>query len=92
MTRSLLAGTAVCAALALSGSAYAFANKPAHRHHVRVAENGGSHEYGQVREFGGRGFPTRFRIPAHPLVWDCVHVLFPQCGRGFDGLNDGSFQ
>lgn len=32
-----------------------------------------------------------FRIPAHPVVRDCVHVFFPQCGRGFDGLNDGTF-
>jgi hypothetical protein len=28
----------------------------------------------------------------NPRVWDCVHVVFPQCSRGFDGLNDGSFK
>jgi hypothetical protein len=31
-----------------------------------------------------------FRIPAHPVIRDCVHVYFPQCsGRG--GFNDGTF-
>ena len=34
--------------------------------------------------------PTQFRIPAQPLVLDCVHVTFPQCTEG--GLNDGSFR
>jgi hypothetical protein len=34
---------------------------------------------------------TQFRIPAHPAVRDCVHVFFPQCGRGYDGLNDGTW-
>ena len=34
---------------------------------------------------------TQFRIPAQPVVRDCVHVMFPQCARGFDGLNDGVF-
>jgi hypothetical protein len=34
---------------------------------------------------------TQFRIPAHPVVRDCVHVFFPQCGRGYDGLNDGTW-
>lgn len=31
-----------------------------------------------------------FRIPAHPEVWDCVHVAFPQCSRGYEPLNDGT--
>jgi hypothetical protein len=31
------------------------------------------------------------RIPAHPIVRDCVHVFFPQCSRGYEGLNDGQF-
>jgi hypothetical protein len=31
-----------------------------------------------------------FRIPAHPVARDCVHVFFPQCG-GRSGLNDGTF-
>jgi hypothetical protein len=25
----------------------------------------------------------QFRIPARPVVRDCVHVMFPQCGAGF---------
>jgi hypothetical protein len=32
-----------------------------------------------------------FRIPAHPVIRDCIHVSFPQCGRGYDALNDGTF-
>jgi hypothetical protein len=87
MTKSLLAGMAACVALAFAGPAYAVEKHPAHKHPVRTAEKA----YG---EYGGRqGYPTQFRIPAHPLVWDCVHVMFPQCSRrGFDSLNDGSFQ
>jgi hypothetical protein len=68
MTKSLLAGTAVCAALAFAGPAYA-ANHTAHKHPIRTAE----------KDSGRQGFPTQFRIPAHPLVRDCVHVTFPQC-------------
>jgi hypothetical protein len=34
--------------------------------------------------------PQYLRIPAHPIIRDCTHVLFPQCSfRG--GLNDGEF-
>jgi hypothetical protein len=82
MTKSLLRGMVVCVALAFAGPAYALVKHPAHNHPVRIAE----------KEYGRQGFPTQFRIPAHPLVWDCVHVTFPQCSRGYDGLNDGSFK
>jgi hypothetical protein len=33
---------------------------------------------------------SSFRIPAHPIVRDCVHVFFPQCSTR-SGLNDGTF-
>jgi hypothetical protein len=82
MAKSLLTGMAVCVALAFVGPAYAVVKRPAHKPPVPIAE----------KEYGRRGFPTQFRIPAHPLVWDCVHVMFPQCTRGYDGLNDGSFK
>jgi hypothetical protein len=87
MTKSLLTGIAVCSALAFAGSAYASVKRPAHKHPIRTAETA-------EKEYGGRpGYPTQFRIPAHPLVWDCVHVTFPQCSpRGYDNLNDGSFK
>jgi hypothetical protein len=89
MRKSLLAGMAVCtAALAFAGSADALVKRPAHRHPARVAES----RQIPAPEYGARGYPTQFRIPAHPLVWDCVHVMFPQCGRGYNNLNDGSFQ
>jgi len=79
MRKWTIAGLTLCAAM---GAAHAFADKPldTHKHPVRKAE------------FGRPEFPTQFRIPAHPLVRDCVHVVFPQCSRGLDGLNDGSFR
>jgi hypothetical protein len=80
MTKSLFAGLVVCAALSFAGNAYAFDSQPPHKHRTWIAEN------------GRQGYPTQFRIPANPRVWDCVHVTFPQCSRGFDGLNDGSYK
>lgn len=67
MKKSLLAGMAVCAALAFAGSAYAVENHKTHKHPVRTAE------------YGRQGFRAQFRTPAYPLVQDCVHVSFPQC-------------
>jgi hypothetical protein len=88
MRKSLLTGIAVCAAAsAFAGHAHALVKHPAHKHPARVAEY-----QAPIAEYGRRGYPTQFRIPAHPLVWDCVHVMFPQCTRGYDGLNDGSFR
>ncbi len=83
MRNSVVAGLTLCAAMAV-GHAHAFIKKPvdtAHKHPIAKAETGRPAE-----------FPTQFRIPAHPLVYDCVHVAFPQCSRGLDGLNDGSFR
>ena len=81
---SLVAAMAACAALSWVMSADARARHVVHRHQ-RTEENR------LVTSGGHSGYPTQFRIPANPAVWDCVHVLFPQCdGRG--GLNDGSFR
>jgi hypothetical protein len=86
MRKSLLTAMAVCAAaLAFGGYAHALVK---HKHPPRIAEN----RQLPAAEYGKRPYPTQFRIPAHPLVWDCVHVMFPQCGRGYNNLNDGSFQ
>jgi hypothetical protein len=82
MRMSIIAGLTLCAAMA-AGSAHAVGNKRAdtpHRHPVRK------------EEIVKPEAPTLFRIPAHPLVYDCVHVAFPQCSRGYNGLNDGSFR
>lgn len=98
--KTVFAGVAVGAALALVSA------DAAERHHRHRAVFGavGHHAWaaapiergpGDVsgRDLGGYpGYPTAFRLPAHPLVWDCVHVVFPQCDRGFDGLNDGSYK
>lgn len=38
--------------------------------------------------------PTGFmRLPANPVLRDCVHVTFPQCSSrgGLNPLNDGQF-
>lgn len=89
MTKLLPVGMAVCMALAFAGSASAASKHPARKHAAQIAEKN------QIAEktYGREGYPTNFRIPAQPLVWDCVHVMFPQCSRrGYNSLNDGSFQ
>jgi hypothetical protein len=76
MKMSIIAGLTLCAAMG-AGQAHAFTKKPvgtAQRHPIAKSVE----------------IPTQFRIPAHPLVLDCVHVTFPQCTEG--GLNDGSFR
>jgi hypothetical protein len=83
MSKSIIAGLMLCAAMG-AGHAHASAKKPggtALRHTITKAETAGSAEGS-----------TQFRAPAHPLIHDCVHVAFPQCSRGFDGLNDGSYR
>jgi hypothetical protein len=83
MTKSIIAASVLCAAIG-AGHAHAWAKKPvdtALRHSISKAETARSAEVS-----------TQFRVPAHPLIHDCVHVAFPQCSRGPDGLNDGSFR
>jgi hypothetical protein len=80
MRKSIIAGLTLCAGMG-AGHAHAFAKKPVdNRHPIARAETARPGE-----------FPTQFRIPAHPLVYDCARVSFPQCSGGLDGLNDGSF-
>jgi hypothetical protein len=83
MRKSIIAGLMLCAAMG-AGYAHALPKKPvgtAHRHSITKAETARSAEVS-----------TQFRAPAHPVIHDCVHVAFPQCSRGLDGLNDGSFR
>jgi hypothetical protein len=90
MMKPLLTGIAACAALAVVVPAYA---KVHHTRQHAAAAVGLRLFQPMGSELGARpGYPTSFRIPAQPLVWDCVHVMFPQCGRGYDNLNDGSFK
>jgi hypothetical protein len=82
MRKLIITGLTLCAAMG-AGDAYASVKKrvdTAQKHPTAKAEAGRRAEYS-----------TQFRIPAHPLVYDCVHVVFPQCSRGYNGLNDGSF-
>jgi hypothetical protein len=96
MRKSIIAGLTLCAALAFAAQAQAEqAEKdngalPAnhgqhgHKHPNRVAQT-------QPKRTVETQPPTYFRIPANPVVRDCVHVTFPQCsGKG--GFNDGTFQ
>jgi hypothetical protein len=76
MKMSIIAGLTLCAAMG-AGQAHAFTKKP-----VGTAQRHPIAKSAEIR--------TQFRIPAHPLVLDCVHVTFPQCTEG--GLNDGSFR
>jgi hypothetical protein len=84
MRKSIIAGLTLCAALAFAGQSLAEGtgsttpvnqSHKRHKHASRVAETPP---------------PVSLRIPANPVVRDCVHVMFPQCSfRG--GLNDGTF-
>jgi hypothetical protein len=86
MRKSIIAGLTLFAAVGLcAGQAMADNSDGApprvHRSHgarkpPRVAETPAPEPY--------------FRIPTHPEVWDCVHVMFPQCARGYEPLNDGT--
>jgi hypothetical protein len=85
MRKSVIAGVTLCTALAVfAGAAHAAQDKD--------KDSARAHAHKQVRQVAeAPPPPTQFRIPAHPLVRDCVHVMFPQCSRGYDGLNDGQF-
>jgi hypothetical protein len=72
----IIVGLTLCAAMA-AGQAHALTKKPA-----------GTVQRNPIAR--PTEIPTQFRIPAQPLVLDCVHVTFPQCTQG--GLNDGSFR
>jgi hypothetical protein len=90
MRKSMIAGLTLCTIPVLfAGQAQA------------INENGGSsstHRVYKHHRTAEAPVPTHetfaptplFRIPAHPLVWDCVHVMFPQCSRGYEPLNDGT--
>jgi hypothetical protein len=84
MRKSIIAGLTLCAALAvLAGQARATDNKDAPSKSAR-------HDGRKVNRVAETP-TTQFRIPAHPPVRDCVHVMFPQCSRGYDPLNDGQY-
>jgi hypothetical protein len=86
MRKSIIAGLTLCAALAVvGGQAQASSEKDGMQGTYR--HNG--HKAKRVAETPAPG--SQFRIPANPVVRDCVHVMFPQCARGYDGLNDGTF-
>jgi hypothetical protein len=76
MRMSIIAGLTLCATVA-AGQAHALTKKP-----VGTVQRNPIAKPTEI--------PTQFRIPAQPLVLDCVHVTFPQCTEG--GLNDGSFR
>jgi hypothetical protein len=90
MRKSIIAGlTLSAAALLLAGPALAEPTNgrdgapSAHR----------AHQHRHVPRTAETPAPAPaqlFRIPAHPVVWDCVHVMFPQCSRGYEPLNDGT--
>jgi hypothetical protein len=92
MTKSIVAGLALSAVLGLvAGQALADDNAKkdgapaAHRAQAQKPPR-----TAETRTAATAPAPL-FRIPAHPVVRDCVHVMFPQCSRGYDGLNDGTY-
>jgi hypothetical protein len=82
MRKSIIAGLTLCAALAVAGQALAFEKgRTTPLHHKRHQSSS------RVVETQP---PTYLRIPANPVIRDCVHVTFPQCSLR-SGLNDGQF-
>jgi hypothetical protein len=96
MRKSMIAGVALSAAvMAFAGQSYAYdpaqgpavepatlkQGKPAKPHH---------HRYRLSSRAVVAPEPQSMRIPANPIIRDCVHVTFPQCSR-HGGLNDGTF-
>ncbi len=93
MRKSMIAGLTLCTALAVLGGQALAADGKDGPSNGKDGKNDPSHHVrktpppSRVAET-----PTpNFRIPAHPEIRDCVHVMFPQCGRGYDNLNDGQF-
>jgi hypothetical protein len=88
MRKSIIAGLTLSTALAVSAGLAA-----AHdRYKDGAPPASRAHAPKPTRQIAETLPPvTQFRIPANPIVRDCVHVMFPQCGRGYDGLNDGTF-
>jgi len=85
MRKSIIVGLTLCATLAFVGQALAVGTggtAPANQSHKRH-----KHPSRVVVETQP---PTSLRIPANPIVRDCVHVQFPQCSR-HGGLNDGTY-
>jgi hypothetical protein len=83
MTKSLLTGMAVFAALAVfAGNADAYVKRaPIHAIHVKnTAPAPSSWSLASAS-------PAALRAKGGPLH-DCVHVTFPQCGRGYGEPND----
>ena len=84
MRKSIIAGLTLCAALAFAGQALAYdkgSATPVNQHHKRHQSSN------RVVETQP---PTYLRIPANPVIRDCVHVMFPQCSLR-SGLNDGVY-
>lgn len=84
MRKSIIAGLTLCAAFALAEQAQAYdkgSTTPVNQHHKRHQSSN------RVVETQS---PTYLRVPANPVIRDCVHVMFPQCSRR-GGLNDGEF-
>ena len=81
MTKSLLMGTAVCAALAIfAGNANAHVRK-AHVHKVPVYAE-------QVRPMMPITATMSSLMAKGGPLHDCVHVQFPQCDKGYGEPKD----
>jgi hypothetical protein len=85
MKKSIVAGLMLSVALAFTGSALADSSPPPGKGVYGTKQARPKHTAEAQRP------STYFRIPANPVVRDCVHVMFPQCSRGLDPLNDGTY-
>jgi hypothetical protein len=95
MRKSIIAGLTLAAALTIfAGPSFAGPSQrdPAEASVKHPTSHKRVHEVRKPPVYTAEtGTTSLFRIPAHPVVRDCVHVFFPQCGRGYDGLNDGTW-
>lgn len=92
MRKSIIIGLTLCAVLVV-------VEQPQANDKDRTASAHRRHDARKANRVGETP-SSAFRIPAHPVVRDCAHVMFPQCSPrgginplddGPDRLNDGTF-
>jgi hypothetical protein len=98
MRKSIIAGLTLSALAAFAGPSHAYTSPPpAERPVVEQASltkpakpvRHARKQSSRIVEEAPKA--ESLRIPEHPVIRDCIHVFFPQCGsRG--SLNDGTFK
>jgi hypothetical protein len=90
MRKSIIAGLTLCVALAFAEQTLAYDKGGTTRVNQSHKRYKHSNRVVETLTPQPQQPPTSFRIPANPVIRDCVHVMFPQCSRE-GGLNDGTY-